>query len=64
MLSTKPLNLYSPVVQWVTVRLMLILPCVLGLKSQRIYFTNNFAQAEIINGEPEFIELPRDFNID
>ena len=30
-LSPKPLNLYYPVVQWATVRLMLILQCILGL---------------------------------
>ena len=30
-LFTKPLNLYSPVVQWYTVRLMLIFQCILGL---------------------------------
>ena len=41
--SPKPLNSYSPVVQWATVRLMLILQCIIGLKSQSIYFTNAFA---------------------
>ena len=30
-LSPKPLNSYYPVVQWATVRLMLILQCILGL---------------------------------
>ena len=30
-LSPKPLNSYSPVVQWATVRLMLIFQCILGL---------------------------------
>ena len=30
-LSPKPLNSYSPVVQWATVRLMLIFQCFLGL---------------------------------
>ena len=33
LLSPKPLNSYSPVVQWATVRLMLILQCILGLQS-------------------------------
>ena len=49
-LSPKPLNLYSPVVQWATVRLMLILQCILGLQSQSIDFTNAFAQADILFG--------------
>ena len=40
---------------------MLILQCILGLQSQSIDFTNDFAQADIPSGEPLFIELPRDF---
>ena len=64
MLSPKPLNLYSPVVQRAIVRLMLILQCILGLKSQSIDFTNAFDQADIPSGEPVFIELPRDFKSD
>ena len=63
-LSPKPLTSYSPVVQWVTVRLMLILQCVIGLQSQSIDFTNAFAQADIPSGEPVFIELPRYFKSD
>ena len=60
-LSPKPLNSYSPVVQWATLRLMLILQCILGLQSQSIDFTNAFAQADISSGEPVFIEITRDF---
>ena len=45
-------------------RLMLILQCILGLKSHSIDFTNNFSQADIPSGEPVFIELPRYFKID
>ena len=63
-LSPKPLNYYSPVVQWATVRLMLILHCIIGLQSQIIDFTNAFDQADITIGEPVFVELPRDFNSD
>ena len=55
------MNSYSPVVQWGTVRFMLILQCILGLKSQSIDLTDAFAQADIPSGEPVFIELPRDF---
>ena len=63
-MSPKPLNSYSTVVQWDTVRLMLTLQCILGLQSQIIDFTNAFAQAYIPSGEPVFIELPRDFKSD
>ena len=61
-LSPKPPNLYYPVVQWATVRLMLIFQCILGLQSQSIDFTNAFAQDDIPIGEPVFISLTRDFN--
>ena len=60
-LSPKPLNSYSPVVQWSTVRLMFILQCILGLQSQRSDFTNDFSQADIPSGETILIELPREF---
>ena len=63
-LSPKPLNLYSPVVQWATVRLMLILQCILGLQSQNIDFKNAFAQEYIPSGDPVFIEILRDFMSD
>ena len=54
-LSPKPLNSYSPVIQWATVRLMLILQCIIGLQSQSIDFKNTFAQADIPSEEPVFI---------
>ena len=63
-LSPKPLNSYSPVVQWATVRLVLILQCVLCLQSQNVDFANAFVRSDIPSGEPVFIELPRDFKSD
>ena len=63
-LYPEPPNLNSPVVHRAVVRLILILQCIIGLKSQSIDFTNAFAQADIPSGEPVFIELPRYFNID
>ena len=63
-LSPKPLNSYSPVVQWATVRSMLILKCILGLQSQSIDFANAFDQADIPSRDPVFIELPRYFKSD
>ena len=61
-MSPKPLNSYYPVVQWASVRLMLILQCTLVLQSQIIDFTNALAQADIPGGDPVFVELPKDFN--
>ena len=43
---------------------MLILQCIIGLQSQSIDFTNSFAQADILSGDPVFIELPRYFKSD
>ena len=43
---------------------MLILQCILGLQSQSIDFTNDFAQAYIPIGEPLFVKIPRDFKSD
>ena len=41
--STEPLNSYYPVVQWVTVMLMLILQFIIGFQSQSIDLTNEFS---------------------
>ena len=63
-LSPKPLNLYSTMVQWGKVRLMLTLQCILVFQSQSIDFTNYFSQAYIQGREPVFIELLRYFKSD
>ena len=63
-MSPKPLKSYSTVVKWATVRLRLILKCILGFQSQSIDFTNAFSQSDIPIGEPVFIELTRDFTSD
>ena len=60
----KPLNSYSPVVQWATVSLVLILQCILGLQSQSIDFKNAFDQADVPSGGTVLIELTRDFKSD
>ena len=43
---------------------MLIFQCILGFQSKSIDFTNDFARANIPSGEPVFIELTRDLEID
>ena len=63
-LSSEHLNLYYPVVQWVTLSLMLILQCILGFQSQSIDLTNTFSLADITSGDPVSIEIPRDLIID
>ena len=64
MMSREPLNLYSPVIQWVTVSLMLILQFMLGFRSQSIDLKNAFAKADIPSGGPVLIEMSRYFNSD
>ena len=63
-LSPEPLSFYSVVVQWYIVRLVFILQCILGLKSQSIDFTNAFDQAYIPSEGPVFVELPSNFKSD
>ena len=63
-LSYEPLNSYSTVVQWATVRLMLIFQCIIGFYSQSIDFANAFTQVYIPIGEPVFVGLPRGLNSD
>lgn len=53
---------YSPVVQMTSVRLLLILTLLLGLKSRSVDFTLAFTQAPI--DMPTFLELPAGFSVD
>ena len=47
---------YAPVVQWSTVRLMLILSMVYGMDTRQVDYVNAFAQADL--EEEVYIELP------
>ena len=62
-LSPEPLNTYSPVVQWFTLILMLILKFIIGLQSQSIRFTNESYWAHIPREGKVLIEDTRDFKI-
>lgn len=54
-------ELYAPVVQLSSVRLLLILTAMFGLTSTAIDFTNAFAQADIPADKELFISLPKGF---
>ena len=54
--SDEPMNTYAPVVQWSTVRLMLVMTCILNLQTQATDFSNAFAQAEL--AQPVYITPP------
>ena len=50
---------YSPVVNWINVRLLLMVCCVLGLESQSIDFVLAFPQVEL--EEEIYMKLPAGF---
>ena len=58
--SEEPMNTYAPVVQWSTVRLMLVMTCILSLQTQATDFSNAFAQAEL--PEPVYILPPAKYH--
>ena len=53
------LDTCSPVVSWVTVRLMMIFGLLLSLQSKSIDFSNAFVQAELES--PVFLEIPQGY---
>lgn len=59
--ATEEEDTYSPVVQWSTVRLLLVLTTILGLHTRSIDFSNAFAQASIPEGKDVYIEVPKGF---
>ena len=52
---------YAPVVQWTTVRLMLILEILLDLKSKQGDVTAAFLHAELEEGEEVYVAMPQGF---
>jgi hypothetical protein len=52
---------YAPVVQWTTVRLMLILDCILGLKSCQADVECAFLHGALEPGEEIYMHMPRGF---
>ena len=52
---------YAPVAQWTTVRMMLILECLLGLKSKQGDISCAFLHAELGPTERIYVEMPRGF---
>ena len=56
-----PLDTYAPVVQWSTVRLLLILTQLLKLETLSVDFSNAFAQADMPKDKAVYLHLPRGF---
>jgi hypothetical protein len=59
--SQVTVDTYSPVVQWASVRLMLVLTVIFGLATRQIDFSNAFAQTDIPTDEHVYVELPHHF---
>ena len=55
--TIKQLKIYEPVVVWPTVRIMLILACILGLNIQSMDFYNEFLKADIPKGRDVYIGI-------
>ena len=55
---------FETVVQWTTIRLMLILEVLLGLKSKQGDVTAAFLRADFEEGEEVFVEMHRGFSQD
>jgi hypothetical protein len=53
---------YAPVVSWSTVRLILLLSTILGLKSRQVDYTQAFPQAEL--SDPVFMRMPQGWFLD
>ena len=54
---------YAPVVQWTTLRLMLILEFLLGLKSKQGNVTASFLHSDLGKYEKVFVDMPRGFEV-
>ncbi|MBE0451949.1 MAG: hypothetical protein IBX70_14070, partial [Clostridia bacterium] len=55
-------ELFSPVVSWNTVRLLLILSCILGLTTKQVDYTAAFVHAPLKEKENIFVQMPRGFS--
>ena len=55
------MDTYSPVIQWSSVRLMLIFTILFGLHTQSIDFSNAFAQANMPADTNIYLEMPENF---
>ena len=55
-------EIFSPVVSWNTVRLLLILSCIMGLETKQVDYTAAFIHAPLSEDEEVYVEQPRGFS--
>ena len=53
---------YSPVVSWLTVRMLMCLLLSQELCSKQVDFSNTFIQAKLAEDEHIYVEIPKGFN--
>ena len=56
-------QIYDPLVQWTTLRLMLILEILLGIKSKQGDVTAAFLHDDLGNDEKVFVDMPQVFEV-
>ena len=54
---------YAPVVQWMTVRLILILEFLLRIKSKQCNVTSAFIHSDLGKDDKIFVDMPRGFEV-
>ena len=54
---------YSPVVSWTTVRILLMLAKLYGMKMRQVDYVQAFPQAKLPEGEKVYMEIPPGFDI-
>jgi hypothetical protein len=57
-MSEGKMHTYSPVIQWSSLRLMLIFTILFDLKTQSTDFSNAFAQADMPDDLNIYLEMP------
>jgi len=55
-------EVYAPVVSWPTIRLMLLLSSILGLKQHQVDYTQAFPQVPLT--DPVYMKLPQGWHVD
>ena len=60
-MSEGKMHTYSPVIQWSSLRLMLIFTILFDLKTQSTDFSNAFAQADMPDDLNIYLEMPENF---
>ena len=59
--SGETVDNFSPVCQWSSIRLMMVMGIIFGLDFQAVDFSSAFSQAALPEDQPVYAELPKNF---